>query len=352
METSNRNYSIDTFIKIIILSILIVWSFYITKPFILLIIWSIIVAVALYPLYNKVITLFKGKKKGLITSLFVIALLAIIIIPTINMTQSLVSKSTEIYQSFENNTLEIPPPNSTVKDWPLIGKNLYSVWSSASTDIESFITSHPEEVKNSASWIFDSFKGLMGSVLLSIIALIIAGVFMASASSGYKTGVKFMNKLVNGKGADLMEMCINTIRSVVKGILMVAVIQAFLAFIGFNLIGLSSMAGILAFIVMFAAIIQIPVSLVVIPIIVYVFSFAETTPAIIFTIYILIVSLLDNFLKPMLLAKGLQTPMIVILIGAIGGMMFQGILGLFIGPVILAIVHRLYTNWVNTPESV
>jgi len=350
MKTSKSNYSIDTFIKIVILSALIIWSFYITKPFILLIIWSIIVAVALFPLYNKVIALFKGKKKGLITSLFVIILLALIVLPTISMTQSLVAKSTEIYQNFENHTLEIPPPNSKVKDWPLIGKDFYSLWSSASSDIESFISSHPEEVKNSAGWIFDSFKGLMSSVLLSIVALIIAGVFMASASGGHQTGVKFMNKLVNGKGIELMEMCTNTIRSVVKGILMVAVIQAFLAFLGFNLIGMSSAAGLLAFVVMFAAIIQIPVTLIVIPIIIYVFSFAETTPAIIFTIYILIVSLLDNFLKPMLLAKGLQTPMIVILIGAIGGMMFQGILGLFIGPVILAIAHRLYTNWVNSTE--
>ncbi len=352
MNTSKSNYSIDTFIKIIVLSILIVWSFLIAKPFILLIVWSIIVAVALYPIYKKAVALFKGKKKGLVTTLFVLILLALIIVPTIKLTQSVLDTSTEIYQNFDQGTLKIPSPNSTVKEWPLIGKNLYSVWSSISQDIESFIKSHPDEVKNSAGWIFDSFKGLMGSVLISIIALIIAGIFMSSANEGYKTGVKFMDRLVNSKGTELMEMCINTIRSVVKGILMVAVIQAFLAFLGFNLIGMSSTAGILAFVVMFAAIIQIPVTLVVIPIIVYVFSFADTTPAIIFTIYILVVSLLDNFLKPMLLAKGLKTPMIVILIGAIGGMMFQGILGLFIGPVILAIAHRLYINWVNAPETV
>ncbi len=118
------------------------------------------------------------------------------------------------------------------------------------------------------------------------------------------------------------------------------------------MIGLSSMAGILAILVLLAAIIQIPVALVVIPVIIYVFSFAETTPAIIFAIYIFVVALLDNVLKPMLLAKGLQTPMIIILMGAIGGMMYQGILGLFIGPVVLAILHQLYTNWVNQTEEV
>ncbi len=350
MESSKTNYSIDTFVRIIILSVLLLWSFFIVKSFILLIVWAIIIAVTLYPLYQKVITLFKGKRKGLISTLFILILLAIIIVPIINITQSVLGSSSEIYKNFEEGTLKLPPPDSSVRDWPLIGENIYSLWNNASSDIESFIKSHPDEIKNSAGWVFSSFTGLMGSVLLSIVALIIAGIFMASGEEGFKTGVNFANKLVKGKGVALIEMCSNTIRSVVKGILLVAVIQAILAYAGFAVVGLSSMAGILAIIVMFAAIIQIPVSLVVIPIIIYVFTFADTTPAIIFAIYMIIVSLLDNVLKPMLLAKGLQTPMIIILIGAIGGMMFQGILGLFIGPVILAIVHRLYINWVNDTE--
>jgi predicted PurR-regulated permease PerM len=313
-------------------------------------IWSIIIAVALYPLYQKIIRKFKGKKKGLITSIFIIALLALIITPSFNITQSVVDKTKDIYHNFEQGSLKIPPPNEKVKEWPLVGKKLYGAWANASNDLESFIRTNPEEVKNSIGWFFDSFKGLMTSVLLSLIALILAGIFMSSAQEGYKTGVKFMNKLMPNKGKGLMEMCTNTIRSVVKGILLVAVIQGILAYLGFAMIGISSMAGILAIVVIFAAIIQIPLILVVIPIIIYVFSFAETTPAIIFTIYIIVVALLDNVLKPMLLAKGLQTPMIIILMGAIGGMVFQGILGLFIGPVILAIVHNLYTAWVNDTD--
>ncbi len=350
MSNINSKNAINTYIKIIVLSILIIWSFLIVKTFILLMIWSIIVAVALYPFYQKIIGIFKGKKKGLITSIFILVLMALIIMPTINVTQSVVSTTKEIYHNFDNGTLKVPPPNETVKEWPLVGKKLYGAWSNASADIESFIKTNPEEVKNSVGWFFDSFKGLMTAVLLSIIALILAGVFMSSADEGYKTGVKFMDKLMVGKGKGLMEMCTNTIRSVVKGILLVAVIQGVLAYFGFALIGMSSMAGILAIVVIFAAIIQIPLIVVVVPIIVYVFSFAETTPAIIFAIYMMVVALLDNVLKPMLLAKGLQTPMILILMGAIGGMIFQGILGLFIGPVILAIVHNLYTAWVNDTE--
>jgi len=352
MKSLKQNVTIDNFIKIVVLSAILIWSFNIIKPFILLMVWAIIVAVALYPIYQKIIGIFKGKKKGLITSLFVIALLALIVTPTINVTESIVDSTKEIYHNFDQGSLKIPPPNESVKEWPLVGNKLYGAWYKASTDVESFIKENPEEVKGSLGWLFDSFKGLMGSVILSLIALIIAGVFMSSAEEGYKTGVKFMGRLREGRGVELMEMCTNTIRSVVKGILLVAIIQAILAYLGFVMIGLSSMAGILAILVLLAAIIQIPVTLVAIPVIIYVFSFAETTPAIIFAIYMIIVSLLDNVLKPMLLAKGLQTPMIVILMGAIGGMMFQGILGLFIGPVVLAILHKLYTSWVNQTETV
>jgi predicted PurR-regulated permease PerM len=352
MKALKQNITIDNFIKIIVISALLIWSFKIVEPFILLMVWAIIVAVALYPIYQKIIGVFKGKKKGLITSLFVIALLALVILPTISATQSIVDSSKEIYHNFEQGSLKIPPPNESVKEWPLVGVKLYGAWYNASTDVESFIKENPEEVKGSLGWLFDSFKGLMGSVMLSIIALIIAGVFMSSAEEGYKTGVKFMGRLKEGRGVELMEMCTKTIRSVVKGILLVAIIQAILAYLGFAMIGLSSMAGILAILVLLAAIIQIPVTLVAIPVIIYVFSIAETTPAIIFAIYMIIVSLLDNVLKPMLLAKGLQTPMIIILMGAIGGMVFQGILGLFIGPVVLAILHKLYISWVNQTEEV
>lgn len=352
MKSIKQNITLDNFIKIIVISALLIWSFNIVKPFILLMVWAVLVAVALYPIYQKIIKVFKGKKKGLITSLFVITLLALIVLPTISATQSIVDSSTEIYHNFNEGSLKIPPPNESVKEWPLVGEKLYGAWYKSSTDLESFIKENPEQVKGSLGWLFDSFKGLMGSVMLSLIALILAGVFMSSAEAGYKTGVKFMERLKKGRGVELMEMCTNTIRSVVKGILLVAIIQAILAYFGFAMIGLSSMAGILAILILFAAIIQIPVALVVIPIIIYVFSIADTTHAIIFAVYMILVALLDNVLKPMLLAKGLQTPMIIILMGAIGGMMFQGILGLFIGPVVLAIFHELYTSWVNQTEEV
>ena len=346
MKTKKTNQSINSFIKICFLTILFVSSYLIIKPFLLLLIWSVIIAVSLYPFYEKLINFFKGKKKKFVTTAFVLFLLSIIIAPSIYIANSVVDSALDIISKFNNENLTISLPNESVKSWPLIGEKAYTLWSNASSDLQGFIKNYPEQVKASVGWFFNSITGLMGSIILSLIALIVAGVFMSSAKEGHGTVVAFANKLIDDNRENLIQMCVNTIRSVVKGIILVSVIQAGLAFIGFSMIGLST-AGILTFVVLVCAIVQLPVSLVVIPVIIYVFSFSDTTPAIVFSVYILAVSLVDNFLKPMLLAKGLETPMILILIGAIGGMMFLGILGLFIGPVILAIAHRLYINWVT-----
>lgn len=345
MKSVESKNPIDVYIKIVLLSLLLVWSFYIVKPFVTLIVWSIIVAVALYPFYQKILKLTKGKKKGLVTGLFTLVLVALIIVPTVSLTSSIIDSGQEVYQSFDEGTLKVPPPAATVKEWPLVGEKIYSAWSAASRDMENFIVKYKDEISNSLGWFFSSFAGLMGSVALGLFALIIAGVFMSSADAGYKSGVDFANRLVQGKGEEFMQMCVSTIRSVVKGILLVAIIQSVLAYLGFIVIGLPA-ASLFAFLVLIFAIIQLPPLIAMIPAIAIVFSYADSTPAIIFTIYAVIVSMSDSFLKPILLGKGLETPMLVILIGALGGMMLQGILGLFIGPVVLALCYQLYSTWV------
>lgn len=346
MKKADSKNPIDIYIQIVLLSLLLLWSFYIVKPFVTIIIWSIIVAVSLYPIHQKIIKLFKGKKQGLVTTLFILILLALIVTPTISLTSSVVDSGQEIYKAFNAGELKVPPPAETVKEWPLVGDKLYTAWFSASKDLENFIAKYKGEISGSLDWVINSFAGLMGSVFVALFALIFAGVFMMYAESGYKSGVKFANRLVLGRGEPFMNMCVGTIRSVVKGILLVAIIQSVLAYFGFLLIKLPA-ASLFALLVLVMAIIQIPVIVAMIPAIALVFSYAETTPAIIFTIFAVLVALSDNFLKPMLLGKGLETPMLVILIGALGGMMLQGILGLFIGPVVLALGYQLYNTWVS-----
>jgi len=345
-ENKITNNPIDLYIRIVLVSILVLLSFFIVKPFLLIIIWSALIAVALYPFYTKIINFFHGKKKGLVTTLFILILLTVVMIPTYNLSSSVVSSSLDMKDKFESGTLSIDPPSESVKEWPLIGEKVYGLWSEANKGIETFILQNKEPLKKVFGKLFSSFTGLMATVLLALFSFLISGILMMNADMSYKNSVKLANRLIPGKGDELITMIVNTIRSVVKGILLVALIQAGLAYLGFAVIGLPG-AAFFTILVLVFAIIQVPPILVMIPAIAIVFSTSETTPAIIFTIYSIFVSLSDNILKPILLGKGLQTPMLIILIGALGGMMYMGMLGLFIGPVILSIAHQLYLTWIQ-----
>lgn len=344
-------FTITAFIRLAVVVALILWASFIIKPFIGVLAWAIILAVAIFPFYKKLITKVGDKRKKMVSTIFALVAVTILAVPTYSIFSSVLSNTTDIIAQLQDNSLNIDPPSENVKNWPL-GEAIYSNWESASADIKSYTIEHKEFVLEKSKGVSSSFLGIMGTLVAFIISLIIAVVFMYNADGGHNTSVKFATKLVGESGEDIVIMSRNTIRSVVKGILLVAIIQTLLSFIGFKLIGLPA-AGIFTMLVMFAAIVQVPVTLAVIPAIILVFSVTEnTTHAVIFTVYIIVVSLLDNFLKPMLLSKGLQTPTIIIFLGAIGGVMLHGIIGLFVGTVVLALAHRFYLLWVNSSEEV
>lgn len=345
------NFTITSLIKLAILVLLVLWASLIIKPFIGALTWAIILAVAIYPFYQKLIRKASTKRKKMISLIFTLVTVTLLAVPTYSIFSSVLVNTTETIQQLKDGTLKIAAPTENVKDWPL-GEKIYSNWKNASENIKEYTIEHKEFILEKGKGIGQSFLGIMGTFVLFIISLIIAIVFMHNAEAGHKTTVKFATRLMGKEGEDIVIMSRNTIRSVVKGILLVAIIQTLLSFIGFKLIGIPA-AGIFTMLVLVAAIVQLPVTLVVIPAIALVFSTTDnTTHAVIFTVYIIIVSLLDNFLKPILLSKGLQTPTIIIFIGAIGGVMLHGIIGLFIGTVVLALAHRFYLRWVNSSEEV
>lgn len=175
--------------------------------------------------------------------------------------------------------------------------------------------------------------------------MIIAAFFLLGAKSGERFYKTIMKRLLGEKGDEWANLSVLTIRSVVTGVLGVAVIQAFFAFIGLALMHVP-FAIVWAFAIMFLTIIQLPALIIIGPIIAWVFAQGSGTPEIIFTVYMLIVGASDGVLKPMLMGRGVDIPMLVILIGAIGGMMLMGMIGLFIGAVIFALAYKLFELWI------
>ncbi len=307
--------------------------------------WSIIIAVTAYPLFKKMTGWFGGRK-GLASSVFVILGIAAVLIPGIGLTGSIVETGKVLSEEMEAGTLKISPPDESVQDWPLVGEQVYGLWSEAAVSLERTLEKHHDQVASAAGWLFKSLAGVGVDVLLTIFALMIAGMLMVNGESANRASIAFFGRMIGHSGKEFSDSSRDTMRSVVKGVVLVAVIQSVLAWIGFAVVGLPA-AGVWAVIVLLLAIVQLPPTIIILPIIIYVFSYASNGMAIGFAIYAMLVSISDSFMKPIFLGRGLKTPMLVILIGAIGGMILHGIIGLFIGAVVLAIGYSLYLSWLN-----
>jgi predicted PurR-regulated permease PerM len=340
-----------SFLQIGALLILLMMCFTIVRPFISIVVWALILAVAIYPLHVSMTARLGGREKASAT-LFVLIGLAIILVPTWVLGESSLSSLQSLAHHLREGTFSVPAPNPGVADWPVIGAKTYEIWSNAASNIDAFLAEYQTQLVGLAQKVFGFASGALIGVLQFVLSTIIAGALLLQSKGGYKATREIMASLVGTeRGAKFTDTSILTIRSVVKGVLGVAVAQALLSAIGLVLIGVPA-AGLWAGAVLVLAIVQLPPILVLGPIAFWVFSVAEPVPATIFLVYSIIVSVSDAFLKPMLLGRGLETPMLVILIGAIGGAIAMGIVGLFIGAVILALGYELLVTWMapDAPE--
>jgi predicted PurR-regulated permease PerM len=333
-----------SFLQIGALLLLLVMCFNIVRPFISIVVWALILAVAIYPLHVSLTAKLAGREKTS-AAIFVLIGLAVILVPTFVLGESTFGGLKTLGQDLRAGTLQVPPPDPGVADWPVIGEKTYEVWSAAAANLQQTVAQYEEQLRALGHRVFSFATGTMIGVLQFVFSTIIAGALLMQAKGGYKATREIMASLVGTeRGSKFTDTSILTIRSVVKGVLGVAVAQAILAAIGLVLMGVPA-AGLWAGAVLVLAIIQLPPILVLGPIAFWVFSVAEPVPATIFLVYSIIVSVSDAFLKPMLLGRGLDTPMLVILIGAIGGAIAMGIVGLFIGAVILALGYELLVTW-------
>ena len=336
----------DAAIQISLLALLVLWCFNIVRPFILPVLWAAIMAVAIYPLFVKAQAMLGGREK-LAAVLVTLVALAILIVPTVMLSGSLVDGAQKFTEEVDAGTLSVPPPTDSVKNWPLIGEKLYAAWSLASSNVSAAVDKFGPQVELVSKWLISAAAGVGKGVLMFLVSIIIAGAFLVYARSGSQALETVLGRIL-GKtdGKEFVDIAGATIRSVAQGVLGVALIQAILGGIGMMLIGVPY-AGIWALLILLLAIIQLPPLLILGPVIVYVFSVESTMPAVIFMIWSLIVSASDAFLKPLFLGRGMDIPMLVILLGAIGGMMLSGIIGLFVGAVVLAVGYTLFVAWLD-----
>ncbi|MBB2496540.1 AI-2E family transporter [Aquipseudomonas ullengensis] len=344
----NRNL-LDTLIRAGLIAALVVACYEIFRPFLSLLVWALILGVTLYPLHGMLKRRIGGGE-GRAATLLVLIAIAILLVPAYLLGASLTESVQSAIAVVKEGNLHLPAPPDAVAQWPLIGKPLHAFWSQAAADISSVLQQVVPYAKDTALGLLGKLAGAGIGLLAFIGSLIIAGIIMAYGQTGHRSAKRISARIVEPSRSDmLVDLCTSTIRAVAQGVIGIAFIQMVLIGAGFIVKGVPG-AGLLALGVLIIGIMQLPAMLIILPVIGYVF-FAEgaTLGTIAFAIYVIIAGLADNVLKPLLLGRGVDVPMPVVLIGALGGMVSGGIIGLFIGPVLLAVGYKLFWQWVDTP---
>ncbi len=347
-DKSFQKNAMASFVQIGALMILLVLCYRILSPFVSIVMWALIIAVALYPAHTMLTSKLGGREK---TSaiVFVLVGLTILIVPTYLTAESSITALGSLGHDLKDGSISVSPPDESVADWPIIGERVYSGWSAAAENLEATLRKFQPQLTAFGQGILRFAGSIAIGVLQFVASFIIAGVFLVSAERGYRTALTLSSSLIGDRGNALVDLAIATTRSVAKGVLGVAIIQAVFAGVGLAVMGVPA-AGLWAGAVLILAVIQLPPLIVLGPIAFWMFSVADPVPATIFAVYAFIVSISDSFLKPMLLGRGVEIPMLVILLGAIGGAITAGIIGLFLGAVVLALGYEILKAWMATDE--
>jgi len=244
---------------------------------------------------------------------------------------------------FGDGSLAIPPPSEALKAWPLIGEKIYEIWQLASTNLQALVLEAAPYLKPLGTSLLSAAGSVGINLLKFTVALVISGFLFIPGPSLIHSIKNVLGRVAAGRGEEFVDLAGATIRNISRGIIGIAILQALLAGIGLLFAGVPA-AGLFSFLVLLLGIVQIGPSFILVPLIIWSWFTMDATMAILFTLYMVPVNLLDNILRP-LVAKGLVTPMPVILIGVLGGTLVHGMIGLFVGPVVLSIAWQLLLVW-------
>jgi predicted PurR-regulated permease PerM len=344
---------LDILIRAGVIFVMALLCYRIFSPFISLMAWSMILAVTLYPAHQKLARRMRGKQ-GLAATLLVLIGIVLIGVPTALLMASLGESLQDLVAGVRDGSLKIPAPAPGVAAWPLVGERIHALWSQAHTDLPSLIHSMQPQLRDLLRQALQVVAGIAGGMLLFLFSFIVAGIIMAFGQSGARAVRAIFARLLGvRRGDEFAVLSTATVRAVALGVLGVAFIQAIV--VGLVLMIASvPFTGVLALVVLVIGIVQVPAIVVSLPVIVYIWASGHygSTAAVTYTVLLLIAGSLDNVLKPLLLGRGVDAPMVVVLLGALGGLASSGLLGMFVGATFLTLSYQAFMWWVaNSPDA-
>lgn len=336
---------IDTAIRVGLVVVLAYASARIILPFSFLLIWSALLSVMLHPLHCRLVPQIGNRGSAFLIGLLGVALM---LGPTAVVVTSLARSLYALIASLQGQEVTVPPAPPWLDGIPMVGTKLAEFWRQTASNLPAALAKYGHLFGAPLAWLA-SFAGSLAIAELSfVLAFVIAAILLAYSEPAAAFAQLLLER-VTGSGAraeQLVVLTAATIRGVGLGVVGVAVIQSLLLGLGFFTIGLQA-AGPLTLIALLLGILQVPLILLTLPVVAYVFFTEATQPAVIFLIWNAVIGLSDNVLRPLMLGRGLEVPMPIILFGVIGGMVAEGLLGLFVGPVLLAVSYVLLLEWLE-----
>jgi predicted PurR-regulated permease PerM len=335
--------TIDLAIRLAFIGLLGYWSFRVIAPFLTIGLWSAILAVALYPLFDWLAERLSPRLAAVVVTL----LCAMIVVgPVTWLGVGMVNASRSLVAALDAGQLALPVPPESVKAWPVLGERLHRVWSLAATNMEAALAEALPMLKQFGGTLLGLAQSALFGLLELLVSIVIAGFLFTRGPRMVDALGTFLSRVLTARGKELVQLAGATIRNVARGVVGISLLQALLGGAGFLAAGIPA-AGVLAFLALLLGIVQIGPTILFVPIVVWSWTAMETSHALLFTAYMIPVSLMDNVLKPLLMARGLTTPMPVIMVGVIGGALAYGIVGLFFGPIVLAVAWAVIAAWMQ-----
>jgi predicted PurR-regulated permease PerM len=342
----------DGMIRAGLIAVLAALCYVVFRPFLPLMAWALILAITIYPLHQRLARGIGGRQ-GLAATIIVLLGCVILVAPTALLMNSFGTSVHDFVNSVQNNTLEIPTPREKVKEWPVVGEKIFSYWSRAHADLPGLVQSLQPKIGDMARKALSAVASIGFGILKFLAAFVVAGMMMANGEAGGRAGQAIFERIIGSeRGGNFAVLATATIRAVAQGVIGIAFIQALLVGLALLVAGVP-FAGVLAAITLVLSVAQVPALIVILPAIGYIWSSGNygTGAATAYTVALLLSGMADNILKPIMLGRGVDAPMPVVLLGALGGMAAGGILGMFVGATVLALGYQIFMAWIASTQD-
>jgi predicted PurR-regulated permease PerM len=335
-------------LSILGIGILIGGSLWVLRPFLVALIWATLIVVSTWPILIGV-QKWLGGKRGAAVAVMTGVLLLILFVPLYLAVSTILEQSDRIVEIARGlSTRRLPPPPSWVDGLPVIGGKLAERWLSlAALEPQELTARLTPYLRTALAW-FAAQAGSFGSMVVQfLLTVVIAAILYARGESAAVQLRRFFRRLAAERGDPIVTLAGKAIRAVALGIVVTAIVQTAIAGIGLGAVGIP-FAGVLTAIVFLLCIAQLGPLLVLVPAAIWLYATDSPVLSVIILVVALLAQVIDNVVRPILIKRGADLSLLLILPGVIGGLLWLGIIGLFVGPVILAVTSALLESWMSS----